>query len=139
MHVRPLVDGILRQAVFEDIRRVPWRVTIALPGQQLAAGRKRAWNARNTVTDNGNDWACINLLRVRRIESTELNGRRGSRGQYQAGRSRNETEDVFVADHERNSIEENWSKKSGDRQLDDATQLGFAIGRRFLKENAARL
>jgi len=46
---------------------------------------------------------------------------------------------VFAADHERNSIEENWSKKWGDRQLDGATQLGFAIGRRFLSENAARL
>jgi hypothetical protein len=29
-------------------------------------------------------------------------------------------------------------KKSGDRQPDGASQLGFAIGRRFLKENAAR-
>jgi hypothetical protein len=79
MHVRPLVDGILRQAVFEDIRRVPWRVTIALPGQQLAAGRKRAWNARNTVADNGNDWSGVNLLCVGRIESSELNGRQLSR------------------------------------------------------------
>jgi hypothetical protein len=84
-----------------------------LPGQQLAAGRKRAWNARNTVTDNRNDWSCINLLRVRRIESTELSGRRRSRGQYQAGQSTNETEQVIEADHERNSIEEIWSKKVG--------------------------
>jgi hypothetical protein len=29
-------------------------------------------------------------------------------------------------------------KKSGYRQIDGASQLGFAIGRRLLKENAAR-
>jgi hypothetical protein len=30
-------------------------------------------------------------------------------------------------------------KKWGDLQREGATQLGFAIGRRFLRENAARL
>jgi hypothetical protein len=30
-------------------------------------------------------------------------------------------------------MEENWSKKWGYRQLDGASKLGFAIGRRFLK------
>jgi hypothetical protein len=36
-------------------------------------------------------------------------------------------------------MEENWSKKWSYRQLDGASKLGFAIGRRSLSENAARL
>jgi hypothetical protein len=67
-----------------------------------------------------------------------LNGRHSGCGQCEAAQSKNETAEVFEADHERNSIEENWSKKSGYRQLDGASQLGFAIGRRLRKENAAR-